>query len=201
MLVDMFAAAMNIVLDYAWVFGNWGFPEWGIAGAAWATVISLWAKTAIYLVLVLRHKNREQYGTWSGMRFDRELFGRLLRYGFPSGAQLLLDVGAFTGFLVMVGRLGEKELAATGLAFNVNTLAFIPMLGFGMAVTTLVGQRLGENRPELAMRGTWTAFWLSSTYIGVMALALETTARSIFFASISSNRVFAWLCRSRRKAK
>lgn len=171
MIVDTLAAVMNIALDYAWIFGKWGFPEWGIAGAAWATVVALWFKTAVYLLLILQSKYRVKYGIISGLRFDRELFARLIRFGFPSGAQMLLEVGAFTGFIMMVGRLGPKELAATSLAINVNTVAFIPMLGVGMAVATLVGQRLGENRPDLAARGTWTAFWLASVYIGMMTLA------------------------------
>lgn len=170
MVVDTAAALANIGLDYCWIFGRLGFPEWGIAGAAWATVAALWLKTGIYLLLICQPQYRERYGIVAGCRFDRELFVRLLRYGFPSGTQLLLDVGAFTGFIMMVGKLGQRELAATSLAFNVNTVAFIPMLGFGMAVTTLVGQRLGENQPGLATRGTWTAFALASVYAGIMAL-------------------------------
>lgn len=182
MVVDSLSAALNIVLDYLWIFGYAGFPEWGIAGAAWATVAALWFKTAVYLVLILQKKYRDQYGIISGFRFDRELFARLIRYGFPSGMQFLLEVGAFTGFLMMVGRLGERELAATNLAFNVNTVAFIPMFGVGTAVATLVGQRLGENRPDLAARGTWTAFWLSSVYTGVMTLLYFFTPQLFLFA-------------------
>jgi MATE family multidrug resistance protein len=182
MIVDSLAAALNILLDYLWIFGYWGFPEWGIAGAAWATVAALWFKTVIYLVLILQQKYRVKYGILTGLRFDRELFTRLVRYGFPSGMQFLLDVGAFTSFIMLVGRLGERELAATSLAINVNTLAFIPMFGVGTAVATLVGQRLGENRPELAARGTWTAFWLSSVYTGVMTLAYFFMPELFLFA-------------------
>ncbi|MBL9123144.1 MAG: MATE family efflux transporter, partial [Planctomycetaceae bacterium] len=170
-IVDTLSALTNIVLDYLWIFGYGGFPEWGIAGAAWATVVALWLKTIIYVALIFQHKYRQKYGIVSGMRFDRELFARLVKYGFPSGAQMLLEVGAFTGFIMMVGKLGQRELAATGLAFNVNTVAFIPMMGVGVAVATLVGQRLGENRADLATRGAWTAFYLASIYMAVMAFA------------------------------
>lgn len=164
MVVDTIAALINVVLDYAWIFGKWGFPEWGVDGAAWATVVALWVKTAIYLGLMLRREQRERYGILTGMRFDWPLTLRLLRYGSPHGLQLLLDVGTFTTFLLVVGRLGSLELTASNLAFNINNLAFMPIWGCGIAVMTMVGQRLGENRPDLAARATWSTFWLSMAY-------------------------------------
>ncbi len=49
---------------------------------------------------------------------------------------------------MMIGWIGQRELAATNIAFNLNTLAFIPVIGVGIAVSTLVGQRIGEGRPD-----------------------------------------------------
>jgi MATE family multidrug resistance protein len=69
-----------------------------------------------------------------------------------------------------VGGLGPHELIATNLAFTINSLAFIPMMGMSMAVTTLVGQRLGQNEPELAARGTWTAYEMATLYMGAISL-------------------------------
>jgi len=60
-------------------------------------------------------------------------------------------------------------MAATTLAFNVNSVAFIPMLGLGIAVTTMVGQQLGRNRPDMAAQATWTAFRMALGYMGTMA--------------------------------
>ncbi len=89
----------------------------------------------------------------------------MIRYGLPNGIQLFMDIGAFSLFIIMVGKLGTQQLAATNIAFNLNTLAFVPMLGLGTAVMTLVGKRIGEGRPELAVQTTWMAFWLSSVYM------------------------------------
>ena len=94
----------------------------------------------------------EEFGIWRNRRFDRELFVRFLRFGFPQGLHFFLDVASFAVFMLLIGRLGRNELAATNLAFNLNTLAFVPMLGLGTAVSTLVGQRIGEGRPEIAVR-------------------------------------------------
>lgn len=168
MLVDVFAALLNIVLDYAWIFGHFGFPEMGVAGAAWATTVAVWSRTAIYLALWFRPRFRRLYHTLSGCRFDRQLFGRLLWYGAPNGLQYCFEVGAFDFYLLMVGQLGVDELAASNLAFNMNSLAFMPVYGIGIATGTLVGQHLGENRADLAARSTWSAFIIAAALMAAV---------------------------------
>jgi len=170
MLVDGSAALLNIALDYAWIFGHWGFPEEGVWGAAMATNVALTYKMLVYLVLFLRRKERLAHLTLAGWPLNMHLFLRLLRFGFPAGAQLLLEVTGFTIFLFLVGKIGAVELAASGMALNVSTLAFMPIVGLGMAVTTLVGQHLGENRDDLAAKATWTSLALSTTYMAVLSL-------------------------------
>jgi MATE family multidrug resistance protein len=171
MVVDILAVGIELVLDYAWIFGHFGLPAAGIEGAAWSTVVAQWFKALVLFWLFLRPANAQRYGGWSGCRFDAALFRRLLQFGSPSGVNLLLEVGAFTALIFLIGRLGARELTATNLAFSVNTLAFLPMLGFGVATTTIVGQRLGENRADLAARATWTAFWLGTAYMTAFGLA------------------------------
>lgn len=77
MIVDSSAAALNIVLDYLWIFGHAGFPRMGPAGAAWATTAATWLRLAVYTFLWFRPKFRQTYQTLAGCRFDRDLFGRL----------------------------------------------------------------------------------------------------------------------------
>lgn len=170
MLVDTTVVVVNLVLDYLWIFGYGGFPEMGIAGAAWATSVSLWLKVAIYLWLVLQKKHREEYGTLAGMRFDSPLFRRLIHFGFPSGVQMLLDVLGWTVFVMLVARLGHVENTATTLAFSISSLAFMPIWGFGMAASILVGQKLGEDRDDLAARATQTVLRISLGYMAIISL-------------------------------
>jgi multidrug resistance protein, MATE family len=170
MIVDSTASAMNIVLDYLWIFGYCGFPEMGIEGAVWATVVSLWFRVIVYAVLILLPRFRERYRMWSGRGFSPALFKRLLRYGGPSGLQLFVEIAGFTLFLLLVGNLGKEAMAATTLAFNINCLAFVPTLGLGMALSIVVGQQLGHNNPHLAERATWTSLRLAWVYMGTMCL-------------------------------
>ena len=170
MLVDVVANSLNIALDYALIFGYWGLPEMGIAGAAWATVISQWLKVAIYWYLMSNKDHRRTYGFDTGRRFNMVLMRRLFHYGGPNGLQMLVEMGSITLFLLLVGRLGNDAMAATNLAFNVNTVAFLPMMGMGLAVSTMVGQQLGRNRADLAAKATWTAVRMTAIYAGTLAI-------------------------------
>ena len=170
MIVMCSAMLLNIVLDYAWIFGKWGFPAMGIEGAAWATSVAQWFRVLLYWRLMARPVYREKYQLAAWRRYDAEMMRRLLRFGTPNGLQLLLEISAFTVFLLLMGRLGEEAMIATTLAFNVNSIAFVPMLGLGIAVSTMVGQQLGKNRSGLAGRATWTSFWMAVAYMGTMAM-------------------------------
>lgn len=169
MIVDTSVVIVNLVLDYLLIFGMYGFPEMGIAGAGWATVISLWLKAMIYVPLILQKQHREEFHTWIGLTLDRPLLRRLLRFGFPSGMQMLLEILGWTLFVLLVGRLGPTEFVATSLAFSVSSVAFMPIWGFGMATCILVGQKLGEDRDDLAARATWTLLGISLGYMVVIS--------------------------------
>jgi MATE family multidrug resistance protein len=185
MWINVLSTAVNLVLDYAMIFGHWGFPEMGIRGAAIATVTSGAVNFLAYAVLVFRPGINAAYRTLSGWRFDRALFGRLMRFGLPSGVQFFIDVAGFTAFLLLVGRLGTVSLAATNIALNINTLAFMPMIGFGIAVSTLVGQYIGGGKPELAERVSWSGFQMTFAYMALIA-ALYVLAPWIFILPFAS---------------
>jgi len=169
MVTDMLAASLNVGLDYVFIFGYGVIPEMGIGGAGLATSISQWVKVVVYGLIILRPMFCQTYHFKAGFRVDRPLLLRLLRYGGPNGIHVFIEVAVFTILTFQMGRLGELELAATTIVFSVNSIAFVPMLGLGIAVSTMVGQQLGGNNPGLAERATWTALHLGIFYTGGMA--------------------------------
>lgn len=175
MLVDAAGAGLNVLLDYLLIFGHAGFPEMGIQGAALATVTALWSQVFVYAAVMWRPEYRKTYHLAEGWRSDPELMRRLWRYGGPNGLQMFVEVAAFSLFILFVGRLGEQALAATNLAFNINMLAFMPTLGLGQAVGTMVGHQLGRRHPELAARAAWTSFWIAEAYMGALAALYVVT--------------------------
>src|SRR5947209_17078198 len=90
--IEAAGTAVNVALALALIFGRAGAPEMGIAGAGWATVAGSWVSALLALGLLLHPRYAREFGTRRGWRPERELFGRLLRFGVPAGAQVFSDV-------------------------------------------------------------------------------------------------------------
>lgn len=170
MVVQGLSTMVNLGLDYVLIFGKLGIPEMGMTGAAWATVASQWFSVAAFWLLMRWAENRDEYGLDSGNRFDGELFRRLLKFGAPGGLPMLIEAGAFSLLTLFVSQISKVAAASTSLAFNVNAIAFIPVFGISIAVSTLVGQKLGEGRDDLAARATWTSQLLALAYTGFFGI-------------------------------
>ncbi|WP_081444823.1 MATE family efflux transporter [Blastopirellula marina] len=181
MAVDSSSCLVNMVLDYFFIFGYVSFVPDGIAGAAWATVISQWYKVALYGGLIVLPANWRNFGFGEARLWDWDVMRRLMRFGSASGVQLALEVSALTFFLLLMGRLGSEAMTATNLAFSINGFAFVPLIGIGIAVTTLVGREIGAGQPEIASNATWSGFAIALIYSGVMA-TIYWTLPDIFLA-------------------
>jgi MATE family multidrug resistance protein len=148
---------LNVPLNYCMINGIAFFPEMGIAGAGLATVGAWLFMTVLFGLCLFTRGNERQFAIWSGRRFNADLLKRLFRFGGPGAVQFCLDIFGFTFFVMMVGRLGDFYLAVTNIVFSINSLAFMPMMGFSLGVSTLVGQALGDGRQQAAadaVRGT-----------------------------------------------
>ena len=182
MLINVVGLVVNAFFACAWIFGLWGFAALGIAGAGWATVVGSSTSALLGFALMLRREYRSTFQS-ADMRFELDLFRRLMRFGLPNGVLAGLDVLAFTVFLFLLGWLGEIELTASSIAFTLNLIAFLPSYGLGQAVAVLVGQRLGDNRPDLAERTTWSGLRIGLAYmfsIGLIYLLLPEELAQIF---------------------
>ncbi|MBA4064572.1 MAG: MATE family efflux transporter [Isosphaera sp.] len=179
--VEAFGTVVNIGLACVLIFGEAGvakygipgvpgMPALGIEGAGWATVAGSWAAALLALGLMLRRRYRAEFNT-AAWRPERELFRRLMTFGGPAGVQVFLDVLVFHLFTQLVVQLGVAAAGATTLTVRLNMIAFLPMMGLGQAICILVGQRLGENRPDLAEKSTYTGLKWSFGYMCLVALA------------------------------
>jgi MATE family multidrug resistance protein len=188
MLVDFASAVINIGLDYVLIFGMGSIPALGIAGAAWATSIAIWCKVFIYAMCMFRKPLRLQFAILQ-TQLNFSLLRRLLTFGGPSGLQMLLDVSGFTFFVMLVGSLGTMELAATTLAFNVSSIAFMPVFGLSIAATILVGKYQGETRPDLASRATWNTMAIGLIYMGIISAMYVLTPDLFLFSFFADDEM------------
>lgn len=179
---------INIPLDYALIYGIWIFPELGIVGAGIATVTSSAITVLLLTALIFRKKHIRQFNLYSSMGFDPRLFLRILRFGIPGAMQFSLDILAFTIFIMMVGRIGTIELAATNIVLSINAIAFMPSMGVSQGISILVGQSLGAGKPMWATSATWSAVHLLLGYILLVGLFFVTApelALSLFIPADS----------------
>lgn len=145
----------NAVLDYLFIFGKFGCPEMGMAGAAWATVAAQAITFIILAVVYFAPAHRREFFTWRDWPLDIPLMRRLVAYGAPAGFRFLVEVGAWTMFTIFATRIGPDEAAATSIVLRLNGLAFFPILGLSIAIAMLVGQAQGAAQPDLAARCVW----------------------------------------------
>jgi MATE family multidrug resistance protein len=181
MWVSLLITVINIALDYILIFGNYGFPEMGIRGAATASNIAVISGALVYLYLIFQKKYRKRFNLISSWNFDKALFNRLIYFGSPNGLRLFIDMSAFTAFLMFVGTLGTLEGVTTNIAFNIEALSFLPMVGMMIGVAVIVGQRIGENKPELAEKAAWSAIHLTLTFFGILAVLYLTVPKMFIY--------------------
>jgi len=168
------AMVVNIFANYVLIFGKLGFPALGMAGAAIGTLSGSLAALAALVAFYLGRANRDAYGVIGSLRFDGELMRKLWRFGSPSGAEFLLNMLAFTLVVLSFHSYGVTVAAAMTIAFNWDMVSFIPLIGVGIGVTSLVGRYMGAGKPDVAHRVTMSGIKLAALYsvVGFTAFCL-----------------------------
>jgi len=190
MIANITGMIVNIPLNYIFIFGKFGFPAMGIEGAALGTICGSLTGLLLLALIYFSKKFHSEYKTRSRLRFSRNLMGRLLRFGFPAGTEMLLNVMAFNIFLQFMHSYGEDVAAAVTITFNWDLVAFVPMIGFSVATTARVGQHIGAGRLEEAKKTTFLALKFAYIYAGVMmCLFIFATSSliSVFTSGFAGN--------------
>ncbi|MHC4067182.1 MAG: MATE family efflux transporter, partial [Planctomycetota bacterium] len=163
------------------IFGKLGLPAMGIAGAAAGTVVATsyrCLRLTVTMCLPAFHRRFAARDTW---RIDRVKALNVLRLGAPQGGQWFSDVVVWMLFVnVLVGRMfGTDHLIATAVAWQYLRISFLPAIGVGMAVTSLVGRAIGQGDPQRAIRQTRVTLMIVGVYMGGLACAFLIWRREL----------------------
>ncbi len=144
---------LNVLLNWLFIFGNLGFPKWGLMGAGFASMVA----SFFLLVALASTMLRISAYNLSAQRlfqitFQKENFRKLLSLGLPSSAQIALEVGAFTMAAFMMGWIGAAHLAAHHVTIQIAAFSFMAPLGMSFAVGIRVGQAAGASDPAAVRR-------------------------------------------------
>ncbi len=182
----------NILLNYVLIFGKLGAPTLGVAGAGYASAISLAFGTCIYFALSLRLAASR--GFLRGLA-SRDEVKSLVRISIPSSLQQVFFAAGMVTMFWIVGRIGTAEVAAANVLITVTLFALLPGLGLGIACTTLVGQALGANDADDAHQWGWdvtvVAIALMSTLALPMVLAPDLVS-SLFLHDEATRELARW---------
>jgi putative MATE family efflux protein len=163
------ATVVNLILVLLFV----GVFRWGIAGAAWATVLAQ-AGAFFTGIWYLNKKHTLMKFSLREIRFDREIFRKSVRVGVPSGLQQTFVSLGMIALFVIVNSFGTNVIAAFSVAGRIDGFAMLPAMNFSMALSTFTGQNMGAGKPERIRNG------LNSTLIYSGGISVMVTILVIF---------------------
>lgn len=152
LVVTIASAILNAALNYVLIFGNFGAPEMGVAGAAIASV-SIGVFGCVWLAIYAVRVTPEYELFKNPQRPDWEAFARVFRLGWPISLTNLAEVGLFSASSIMMGWIGVHELAAHGIALQIASATFMVHIGLSQAVTVRTGQAWGKGDPATLRDG------------------------------------------------
>lgn len=144
-------ATINIVLDYVLIFGHYGFPEMGIAGAALATNIAEFCTFVFYISWVFLRKDHLRFRLFHLRKINKELLDSLLSLSVPVMFQYFFSFSAWFVFFLIIEQIGETALAASNITRSIYMVLMIPVWGLSASVNTLVSNTIGRGRQDLVI--------------------------------------------------
>ena len=166
------ANLINVLGNWAFIYGHFGFRAMGTVGSGWATCIGRVYMATMLLAYCVYYDLRYKTGLRQASRQPHlPRVWKLVSLGFPAATQLGLEVGVFAAATAMIGKLGAVALASHQVAMNTASFTYMVPLGIGSAAAVRVGQGLGKRDPQSASRAGWTALTLGASFMTCMALA------------------------------
>ncbi|WP_341655463.1 MATE family efflux transporter [Blattabacterium cuenoti] len=155
LIVTWISAFINIILNYVFLHGSYGFPKLGIVGVAYATLISrITMLIGIFILLSKYKKIHNYYDQFQYYLFKKEYLKKILKIGIPSGLHMFFEMSAFSISSFISGRCGIKVLAAHQIVMNLVSSTFLLSTGFSVAATIRIGNQLAlKNYLELKRIG------------------------------------------------
>ncbi len=188
--IGAFMNVVNVILVYALVYGEWGFPEMGTNGAALASGFSFTA--AAIVLLGLWYGKRLIVGVGGKGSFTLRRISQLYQIGYPAAIEQFVFQIGFVGFLWLVAQYGTAPYAAYGIGVQILSVSFVVGFGFSIAGATLVGQYLGAGDPEGARRQGWRATRLAIFSMMVLSALIMPFAHELASALINEPDVIRY---------
>lgn len=171
----MFAAIVsmiiNICFNYVLIFGKFGMPALGIKGAAIGTLIGGFSGLLVLIIAYFKCQSKGEYGIAQSWHFDKIVMKKLIRFGYPAGLEMFINIFAFNTMIMLFHAEGLVTATAATIMFNWDLVSFVPLIGIQIGVTSLVGRYMGAGHPDIAHKSTMAGLkigWIYSTIIFIL---------------------------------
>lgn len=180
MIALVTANLVNLVANWALIFGHLGLPALGVAGSAWATVIARVYMMGVLMAAIVMYDRRWGSGIFRmSWRPRADWLRRLFNLGAPAATQVTLEVGAFAAATVLAGRVDPVSAASHQIAINIAATSFMVPLGVSAAGAVRVGSYVGAGDPRAARVAGWTAVLLGMAFMSAAGVLFVFMPRAL----------------------
>ena len=183
-------AATNIFLDRALIFGMYGFPEMGIAGAGLASTIAEYVALIVFVIYMFFDRKNRKYGLGKLPGWDRKLIREIIGLAVPIVAMSAVGLGSSFFFFGLVENFGERQLAVTNIVRIAYLILSIPAWGFCTGINTLVSYFVGRDQPENVKVVLWKTAYMCLGVTLVMGLPLVIGPRTVLYPILGDERAY-----------
>lgn len=166
-------AGLNILLDYIFIFGHWGFPALGFNGAAYASVIAEIAGMLVVLGIIVYKKFHHRFSLFHQYRFQAPAAGLIFRQSSPLVAQYLLSILAWLLFYILIEHKGERQLAISNTMRNIFGIFGIFTWAFASTANAMVSNIIGQDKKEQVIHLIVKIMKLSLGFTAVLCLLIN----------------------------
>ena len=150
MISGVITNLLNIIFNYILIYGEFGFPRMGLAGAGLGSTFATVFDPMFYLFIILLPSYRKRFQNFKNLIIDKNIISAIFKISLPVSFQNVFILIGFLSFIAIIGLIGTVEQAATQAIISTLFISFLPCFGFGIAVQTLVGNNLGAGKYNLA---------------------------------------------------
>ncbi|MFY8110239.1 MAG: MATE family efflux transporter, partial [Bacteroidia bacterium] len=188
-VITMIALLLNVFLNWVLIYGKFGMPELGLFGAGIATSFSRLVMAVMMYLYVRFNQMYQHFHHLKQHDHDIIWLKKIFQIGLPSGFQYFFEVGAFAFAAIMIGWIGEYELAAHQVAINIASVTYMIATGLSAGGSIAVGDALGRRNRQDIIRSGYAAVILATAFMGVCAIVFSLFNQWIVALYINDLRV------------
>jgi putative MATE family efflux protein len=189
MYSGVLANLLNIIFNYLFIYGGFGFKGMGLAGAGLGSTVATICDALFYFSVSFLPLYKNRFNYFKRFRFIKEIALRIIKISLPVSLQNIFILIGFLSFIAITGLIGILEQAASNVIFSALLISLLPCFGFGIAVQTLVGNTIGRGDVKLAKHYGFETSKIASIYTVIVGIIFFTFPRGVLFLTTNEQQV------------